>query len=351
MIERIPIRIDNQEPIFVEATERTTVEFVVVCKSGNVYLVDPLSRQPKLLGKLNFPLTYSKDFFKYSELTSNEKAFLQIKSHGNYVSITQKFGLSGVVFNLGDSRFSKELHRGDYCAEHCTFPIAFYSEDDSTFLIHGTDWNRLDITHLQSDKLRTERVVEYRTNSNYFDYFHSSLSVSPDSKYFTSNGWVWGPCDVITVYSLSECYSKYELAHTSLNFEPVDGYNWDRPMCWIDNRTIGVGYNRREDDENVANFPSEIIFVDVLLNEITNRIAFDGFALSQYGAAEGELFYDAERNWFIGLNNQSGLVVSDMKGIPLNSDNSLRAHKYSPKHRILYQLDHDSHTIEIMKIH
>ena len=268
MIERVPIGIDNEEVFSIDALNRKSGEFALVCKSGNVYLFDQLSCLSKLIGKLNFPVKYSEDYFTYAELIGDKKELLQITSYGNYVGITQKYGLSGVVLNLENFQFNKKLQRGNYQVEHCTFPIAFFSAENSTYLIHGTDWNRLDITHLESDKLITERVVDYETHSNYFDYFHSSLSVSPDSKYFTSNGWHWGPCDVITAYSIEEFLTRFELAHIALNYGPVDGYNWDRPMGWIDNRTVVIGYNKQEENEGEGGFPSEIVFVDAPLNEI-----------------------------------------------------------------------------------
>jgi hypothetical protein len=336
---------ENDKFAFVHAAERRKFEFVIVCKSGNVYLYNSIDAYHELIGRLDFPILYSEEYFAYSKQIGHEKSYLQINTYGNYVCITQRFGQHGVVLNFQDKKFKKSLIRGNYYVEHCTFPIAFYSSADSTFLIHGTDWNRLDITNLERDELLTKRTVEYKTDSNYFDYFHSSLCVSPNEKYFASNGWVWGPYDVITVYSIDEFLSRYELAHTSINLDPVDGYNWDRPMCWLDAVTIGVAYNKKEDGEHPGDFPSEIVLVDIPTNEITDRIEFDGFKLSEDGAPEGELFFDQASDIFISPSGVQGALISDRQGNKQSVLQEVLGYKYSAKHRFFYKYEESTQSI------
>ena len=151
MKQEISLQIDNEEFVFADLTNREHMEFIVVCKGGNVYLFDCSTNRSQLLGTLEFPLEYSEDLFKYSELIGSRRDLLQVETYKDYVCIAQKYGQNGMIFNLENSEYKKELKRGDYCVEHCTFPIAFYSEQDSTFLIHGTDWNRLDITCLETE--------------------------------------------------------------------------------------------------------------------------------------------------------------------------------------------------------
>lgn len=334
MKQTISLDIENEEIAFADLTDRKNLEAIAVCKSGNIFLFELQSERISFFTKLSFnPYQLS----------------LQIHSFENYVCISQKNGLQGMVINLSDSKFQKHLSRIDYQAEHCLFPIAFYKKENQTFLIHGTEWNRLDITCLETDELLTSRIVDYETESNYFDYFHSSLLVSPDAKHFTSNGWVWHPCGVITVYSTDKFLKKYELSNTAINFEPVDGYNWDRPLCWIDNKTLGVGYNKREDGESKEDFLSEIVFVDIIENQMTNRIEFDGFELSEYGAAMGELFFDSAKNQFIGLNNKSGLLITNIRGEEVYKDVSMTSHKYSNRHKLFYQIERNQKVIEILK--
>lgn len=335
MTEEISLQIENEEIVFADLIDRENLEVIIVCKSGNIFLFDCETKNRLLFAKLSF---------------NPNQLNLQIHSFENYVCITQKNGLQGIVTDLSNPSFQKKLERIEYHADNCLFPIAFYKGENQTFLIHGTEWNRLDITYLETDELLTSRIVDYETNSNYFDYFHSSLLVSPDTKHFTSNGWVWQPYDIITVYPIDKFLTEFEMSHTSINFEPVDGYNWDRPLCWINNTTLGIGYNKKEDGESKEDFPSEIIFVDIVENQMTNRIEFNGFELSEYGAAVGELFFDSDKKQFIGLNKKSGLLISDITGNEIYKDNSLNSHKYSKRHKLFYQVDQNQKSLEIIKL-
>jgi hypothetical protein len=335
MKKAISVNLENEEIVYTDLTDRENLELVIVCKSGNVFLFDCQTEMSSLFTKLPF---------------NPYQLNLQIHSFENFVCITQKNGLQGTVINLSNSSFQKKLERIDYHAAHCIFPIAFYKKEKETFLIHGTDWNRLDITFLETDELLTNRIVNYETNSNYFDYLHSSLLISPDAKHFSSNGWVWGPYDIITVYSIEKFLKEFEMSHTSINFEPVDGYNWDRPLCWIDNTILGIGYNKKEAGESKEDFISEIIFVDIVENQMINRIEFDGFELSEYGATVGELFFDSDKKQFIGLNKKSGLLITDITGNVTYKNNSLTSHKYSIRHNLFYHFDHKQKLLEIKKL-
>lgn len=350
MKEIISLKIEDEEIVFAEFANRKKMELVILCKSKNIFLFDFQTNESKLFTTLKFLNEYSEDLFKYFELTDNPKETLQIGSYQDYICIVQKYGQDGVVLKLDNPNFIKKLYRGDYCVEHCTFPIAFYENENQTFLIHGTDWNRLDITNLETDELLTDRIVDYETKSNYLDYFHSSLLMSPDAEHFTSNGWVWSPYDIITVYQTEKFIQEFEISNTKIDFEQVDGYNWDRPLCWIDNSTVGIGYNKKEANEGKGDFPSEIVFLDILENKIVERIVFSGFAFSDYGAVEGELFFDSSSKHFIGLNKQSGLLIADINGKEIYKDSTLTSHKYSPKYKLLYRMNYENQLMEITEV-
>jgi hypothetical protein len=350
MSENISLKIDDEEIVFADLTNRENLEAVCVCGNGNIFLFDLLANEHYFVKTLEFPIIYSEEFLNYSSSIGSQKEFLQIKTNQHFLCITQKYGQNGIVLDLSNPDFQKNLERGDYQMEHCQFPIAFYKNGSQTFLIHGTDWNRLDITCLETDRLLTNRIVEYETKSNYFDYFHSSLLMSPNEKHFTSNGWFWGPCDNVTVYSVNKFLQEFEVSNVQLNFREVDGYNWDRPLCWIDNQTLGIGYNKKEANDGEGDFVSEITFINILENKIVNRISFDGFALSEYGATEGDLFYDIENKYFIGLNKKNGLLISDVEGNEIFKDSTFTTHKYSVKHKLIYQIDIKNQLIKFEKL-
>lgn len=381
MNEKISLNIDDEKIVFADLTNRENLEVICVCKSGNIFLFDlekyeksfvaklPFDSVPSLVNDFN-PMKVLEDLSttelakllenmstevesiesiaeKNQEFVNSLSLNARLYSFNNYICIVQDKGILGVVLDLSNPSFQKRLERGDYHVEHCSFPIAFYEKENQTILIHGKDWNRLDITCLETDELLTDRVVDYDTNSNYFDYFHSSLLVSPDGKTFTSNGWVWSPYDIITVYLIDDFLRKFELSRLPFDFEQVDGYNWDRPLCWTDNKTLGIGYNKKEANEGKGDFASEIVFVDILENKIVNRIDFDGFALSADGATEGELFYDQEKSQFIGLNNKTGVLIKDMNGKEIYRDSYLISYKYSPKHRLFYKIDFKNQLVNL----
>ncbi|HEX8289161.1 MAG TPA: hypothetical protein VF556_14260 [Pyrinomonadaceae bacterium] len=351
MTKEISLQIDEEEIIFADFTNRENIEFVSICKSGNVYLFDCETNEPKLLGDIEFPLKYSEAFFEYSELISSKREFLQIQSFNNYVSVVQKYGQNGLIFDLNNPKYKKELKRGDYFVEHCTFPIAFYSQRNATFLIHGTDWNRLDITCLETDELLTDRGIDYETDSNYFDYFHSYLSISPYEKHFTSNGWIWHPYGQITLYSIDKFLENFELSHKDIHLaDDCYSFDWDRPLCWIDENTLAIGFSRNTEEYGKTDFPDEILFVDIVENKIINQIEFNGFGSTSDGDVFGELFYDKESSRLISLNEKKGLFVSDLESKKMFEDRSLISHKYSGKHKLLYKIDYNNKMVNLEKI-
>ena len=350
MNEIISLKIDDEEIVFADLTNRENLEVVAVCKSGNIFIIDldncaktfltklPFDPVPNLLADFN-PMEALEDLSptelaqllenmptavesiesieaKNKDLVSSLSLNAKLYSFKNYICIVQDKGTSGVILDISNPSFQKRLQRGDYCANVSSFPVAFYEQDNQTFLIHGTDWNRLDITCLETDELFTNRTVDYDTNSNYFDYFHGSLTISPDAKYFTSNGWHWHPFGQIYCFSINDFLQKFELSNQAVNVSDDFFYDldWDRPLCWIDNKTLAIGFNQQICDENQQKFPTEILFFNVAENKVAARINFDGFSLSSEGEVNGELFYDAENQQMIGLNNKNGILNTDIEG-------------------------------------
>ncbi len=172
MSKTLALSIEGDQLVFADFSDRENLEIIAVYKSGNIFLVDFDKKVATPMGKLPFDPNGLK---------------LKTCCFEDYFSIVQRNGLHGVVLELLNPNFQKVLSRVDYHSDHCIYPIAFFKKDSQTLLIHGTEWNRLDITCLETDELLTDRLVEYETDSNYFDYFHSSLRISPDSKSFTSN--------------------------------------------------------------------------------------------------------------------------------------------------------------------
>jgi hypothetical protein len=339
----------DEDILFVDLTNRTDLEAIVVTINGLVVHFDLASGRSAEIGKLTF------DLFSTTRRYPVFAANLQLHSSRDYICITQAYDTSGTVFDLTNPQFLKRLERGNYHPDVSRFPVAFFSRDGEPFLIHATDWNRLDITRLTTDEILTDRFVDYETNTNYFDYFHCGLSVAPGSESFISNGWHWHPRGQITWYSIEEFLRNFEPSHVDMELtDDVDsedaGYqlSWDRPLCWIDNTTLGIGYNRGVGYYGEKkDFSSEILIYDLRMNKIARRIEFDGLALDGENEVKGELFFDADKQRFIGLSHASGLLITNINGQIIHRNPELSGWKYNPSHRLFYRASEEDKQIEI----
>jgi len=126
-------------------------------------------------------------------------------SNGEYIAVVEKLGTKGLLFKSG--RFLREINRSYYCAENYEYPVAFLTlPDGQTGLIHCPDkYCKLEIEEAESGKRLTQRTTEPQ------DFFHSRLSVSADSGYIASSGWVWHPFEAVCIYSVEQVLNKPEL--------------------------------------------------------------------------------------------------------------------------------------------
>ena len=93
---------------------------------------------------------------------------------------------------MRERRVAFKLSDDDYHYEQSMFPAALSCMKGETLLIHGTGWNRLDITDPRNGTLLTDRVIHanglvdgrYVRAEHDLDYFHGQLLVSPDG-----DGW------------------------------------------------------------------------------------------------------------------------------------------------------------------
>jgi hypothetical protein len=250
----------------------------------------------------------------------------RMSSYGQYIAIVNEFGTNGIVVGCDNRNWEFNLERGDYCAHVSSFPIAFFTQNGAAHLIHGTDWNRLDITSLETKKCLTERVVSYEPPLNYADYFHGSLLVSPDEQHFISTGWHWQPTDAMRLWRVPEFENSFELGYRDID-HPRDadavGCVWNRPVCFVDDDIIGYGHNRCEGlDDNGTHSASEIILHNIVTGEIVQRLPFDHFAFetSQFEIT-GDLCFDRDRQTFITFSDKHDLTITDRLGNVIGQKN------------------------------
>ena len=183
--------------------------------------------------------------------------FVKIYYHFPYICVTERYGLNAATVNIVDGHVLT-LVREDYHCDVSSYSIGFLERNGRVLLVHQTQWNRLDITDLETGKLLTERKIIHRetdeieTNKwgtfrkwesmNFIDYFHSLLHVSPDGKHFLSNGWVWHPSDNIMCFETDTFFKEYESCGKHIEY--FRGYAWDRPCAFVGNDMIVIAADK-----------------------------------------------------------------------------------------------------------
>ncbi|WP_433797290.1 hypothetical protein [Actinoplanes sp. CA-252034] len=282
--------------------------------------------------------------------------------HGPWVCVTERFGTNAALINTVD-RTVRELSRADYHSDVSSYSVGFLERDGRTLLIAQTGWNRLDVFDAATGANLTERevLVSDTEQKNYVDYFHSLLHVSPDSRHFLSNGWVWSPVDVVRVFSTEAFLTGFE--PTGVSVSTAFGYNWDRPCTFVDDRTFVLALDEEDDDTDgdyrqLAFFqitdPTSADRADRWL-EPRELVDCDVFARNEHGEVKGELHYDSASGRLVALTDGNGAHVLSLRGEvvahlpdidlaspPSHGDfgstfSSSGGWSYAPRHRVFHR--------------
>ncbi len=235
-------------------------------------------------------------------LDLDEAVSLHLSARSNFVAVVNKKGGKGCVIRLETKKISMHLKRGDCHNEPGIFPIAFFENDNRTLLVHGTAWNRLDISDPLTGELLTQRELpifdkDEPRQEHYLDYFHCGLTVSPDNKWIVDNGWVWAPAGVVRSWNLEKWLSNVWESENGQTVRElcVRDYFWDGPLCWIDNQTLAVwGFGR--DDEYLI--PAILLF-DVV----------SGKRIQWFAGPRGELTFD---KYLFSSSQEHGTSIWDI---------------------------------------
>ena len=284
--------------------------------------------------------------------------------HYPYICVTERYGLNAATVNITDRRVLR-FAREDYHCDVSSYSIGFLEYNGRVLLIHQTQWNRLDITDLETEELLTEREIIYRktdemvTNKwgtspkmeskNYIDYFHSLLHLSPDGKHFLSNGWHWGPADNIKCFETERFLEEYETCEEHIEY--ARGYVWDRPCTFVGNDMLVIAADndiiKAEDGVAEAELKEPPAYHQLLfykLSEIkahqytysgyegydTLSLAYSGyadcdvFAFDQYSEITGgELHYKPETDSLIALSEKGAFELT-LDGKIIHSDADIK---------------------------
>ncbi len=185
-----------------------------------------------------------------NELLYEKEYTMQIL--GPWLSVFEQYGTNGCIYNLETGK-TKLFSRENYHAEVSSFSNAIFVYKEQFCLIHQTQWNRLDITNLETGELLTDREINYKRlynskenngksaeEKNYKDYFHGKIFFSPDYKYFVDTGWVWHPAGVPLLYCIEKFIKGYENTCIELRVdeERIYSNDWDQSAVWLNNESF-----------------------------------------------------------------------------------------------------------------
>jgi hypothetical protein len=183
---------------------------------------------------------------------------LHVSGCGRFAAVVNDYGKRGILVDLQRGVVTRVLDGGDYYSDPVPFSFAFVNVRGRALGIHRTDWNRLDISDPATGELLSERApTQYKEGEprppHYLDYFHGALYVSPNGTYILSDGWVWHPVGVPTIWRVEDwCHSnawESEDGPSKLDI-CVREYYWGHAMCWIDEKRLAIG-GIGDDDEKM----------------------------------------------------------------------------------------------------
>jgi hypothetical protein len=183
---------------------------------------------------------------------------LHVSACGRFAAVVNDYGKRGLLIDLQRGVVTRVLNGGDYCPDTVPFSLAFVNVNGQARCIHRTDWNRLDISDAATGELLSERgPTQYKEGEpsppHYLDYFHGALHVSPNGTYILSDGWVWHPVGVPTIWHVENwCLSNVwesENGPSKLDICERD-YFWGHAICWVDEKRLAIG-GIGDDDEKM----------------------------------------------------------------------------------------------------
>jgi hypothetical protein len=190
---------------------------------------------------------------------------LAVAPGGELAAVGEAKGQRGVVLEPASGEVTLVLQRGDYHVAHCRFPLAFFEREGRLLLLHGTDWNRLDVSDPRTGACLTARdprsVLDDRGRpAHSLDYFYSGLHLSPAGTRALSTGWVWHPVGRVRAFHLDRWLggSPWESEDgASVKYLSYRDYAWDGPVAWLDETTVAT-WGEGDDELNLV--PAAEIF-------------------------------------------------------------------------------------------
>ncbi|CAF4053643.1 unnamed protein product [Adineta steineri] len=261
------------------AIPEDTVNLLAINEESELWKLQLHSGQAeKLLSIQNIP-----------DLNIKHPLQIVISPNGKYAAVSNQRGRYAALFDLySREQLPIKLERDGYHSDKSVFPLAFIEiPQGRTLLIHGSEWNRLDITDILSGENLSERPsprYDQETKArpeHYLEYFHGQLHVSPDGKTVAETGWIWHPMAETRCWNIEEWLDNNR-------WESEDGaslrclwpslLDWDVPMTWLDSNTLAVWGKvdedmiDKEDEENEEVEINAVFWFDVKSGKRLGRL-------------------------------------------------------------------------------
>lgn len=228
-------------------------EWLILTEKGNLFRFNAERREAHRMASVALSGEPEHDPWNDKQLRHH----LHVSACGRFGAVVNDYGKRGQIIDFHRGIATCVLNGGNYYSETVPFSFAFVNLKGRTLAIHRTDWNRLDISDPATGELLTARGPtcygdDGSRPDHYLDYFHGALYASPKNTYLLSDGWVWHPVGIPTIWKLEDWYSS-NLWESEDGISKVDmclrEYYWDHAICWIDERRVAIGGIGDDDDD------------------------------------------------------------------------------------------------------
>jgi hypothetical protein len=284
-------------------------------QDGSVQLITTLTKdQLRLDGAVSMVLSRDNTFIAITSASCNQQ-----QAPFNY----------GVVIDLNTGQQVIPLNCGDYHVELTPFPVNFIEHAGEQFVIHATDWCRLDVTNLKTCECLTEREFtageddeEDPFEESVFTEWYGQLLISPDQQKIATIGWIWHPVGVAFSWSLKDWLEKniWEADYgKSKRSYCIWDYFWDSPFFWYDDNTLCIWGS--SEYQRSCDLPIDsVVIIDAESEEV----------IREFAGPTSDIFY-FDRYLFSGIPEKDGISVWDLeKGALLHKQPGINPRAYHP---------------------
>jgi len=281
--------------VIATAADPNNSAWLIFLANGKLFYFDPIKN--RLVHKLSISDDCIRRDGCINLKISHDSSMIAITSCAPYIYDTHVSDMPllkaasnhGGVFDLCSGEMLFKLDMDSYHTENNDFPLAFIQQGERALLIHGTDWNRVDISDPRTSECLTARDIDYKARAVDTEWL-GRLIVTPDLQWVATVGWVWHPIGICYAWNLQVWLNENpwepEYGKSKKKFSAWE-YFWEGPFCWLSNELLCIwGYDKYH-DANDTPLDSVAIY-NVKTGELASWFAgptkevffFDGYLFS-----------------------------------------------------------------------